>query len=226
LSEFFEKNFPIEKTILYACGMVIAAYIVILLFYANIANTGILALVSEYVARNLALSIELYENMGMPEETILTISNSLEHIQYVLVRIVPALVVALTLFVSWTSILLSRPVLKNRNLFFPDFGPLDQWKAPEFLVWTAIGGGIMFFLPMRAFKMLALNGLIILMVIYFFQGIAVVSFYFEKKQFPRLLRIFLYSIMVMQQFLLLFIVGLGFFDLWLNFRKLGIKEEA
>jgi uncharacterized protein YybS (DUF2232 family) len=68
-----------------------------------------------------------------------------------------------------------------------------------------------------------MNGLIILMMVYFFGGIAIVSFYFEKKKFPLALRFFLYSLIALQQFILLFVIGLGFFDMWLNFRKLERK---
>ena len=49
---------------------------------------------------------------------------------------------------------------------------------------------------------------------------AIVSFYFERKRFPRLLRIFLYSLIALQQFVLILVIGLGFFDVWLNFRKI------
>jgi uncharacterized protein YybS (DUF2232 family) len=62
--------------------------------------------------------------------------------------------------------------------------------------------------------------------VYFFQGIAVVSYFFNKKRFPRTLRIFLYSLIAIQQIILLLIIGLGIFDMWLNFRKLNPEKEA
>ena len=73
-------------------------------------------------------------------------------------------------------------------------------------------------------KMIALNGLLVLMTVYFFQGIAVVSFFFEKKGFPKLLRFFLYSFIALQHIVLLVVIGVGFFDMWLNFRKLNSEE--
>ena len=69
------------------------------------------------------------------------------------------------------------------------------------------------------------NGLLILLTVYFFQGIAIVSYFFEKKRFPRLLRLLLYSLIAVQQILLLFVIGLGIFDMWLNFRKIGSSAE-
>lgn len=220
LSELLELNLSIEKTILYACGSVIITGIICLLFYSNIANKEIFTLVSEYVSKNLELTLSLYENMGMKQESIQMISISLENIKYVFIRIIPALVVASTLFISWINLLLSKSIFKNWNLFYPDFGSLKLWKAPELLVWIIIGCGILLLFPNKTFKILGLNGLLILITVYFFQGIAIVSFYFEKKKLPRLLRLFLYSLIALQQIVLLVVIGLGFFDMWLNFRKL------
>jgi uncharacterized protein YybS (DUF2232 family) len=159
--------------------------------------------------------------MGMSEESIQMISTSLDKIHGALVRIIPALVSVSTLFVAWTSILLAKPVLMRRSLFYPDFGPLNLWQAPEYLVWGVIGCGLTLFLPNESIKIIGLNGLLILMSVYFFQGIAIVSFYFNKKKFPRMIRIFLYTLVAVQQLVLLAVIGLGFFDMWFNFRKLA-----
>ena len=220
LSELIELDLSIEKTMLYACGSVILIGIVGLLFYSNMSDKGIYALVAEYVSINLKLTLELYENMGVSQESIHMISNSLENIEYVLIRIIPALIVAAIFFASWTNLLLAKPIFKSRELFYPSFGSLKLWKAPESLVWGIIGCGLLLLLPDKTFKIFGLNGLLILITIYFFQGIAIVSFYFEKKRFPRGLRFFLYSLIALQQAILLVIIGLGFFDMWLNFRKL------
>jgi len=220
LSELLELNLSIEKTILYACGSVIITGTICLLFYSNIAKKEIFTLVSEYVSKNLELTLSLYENMGMKQESIQMISTSLENIKYVFIRIIPALVVVSTLFISWINLLLSKSIFKNWNLFYPDFGSLKLWKAPELLVWIIIGCGILLLFSNKTFKILGLNGLLILITVYFFQGIAIVSFYFEKKKLPRLLRFFLYGLIALQQIVLLVVIGLGFFDMWLNFRKL------
>ncbi|MBW2568143.1 MAG: YybS family protein [Deltaproteobacteria bacterium] len=226
LSELIEINLPIDKTIFYACSSVLFAGFVGLVFYSNISNTGIIDFVSEHVAENLKLTMELYKNIGMPEESIYMFSKSMEDIQYVLVRILPSLIVASTLFVAWANLLLAKSILSIRSLFYPDFGALNQWKAPDSFVWIIIGCGVTLLFPDRGVKMLGLNGLIIMMTIYFFQGIAIISFYFEKKRFPRFLRIALYTFVAMQQVILLIVIGLGFFDMWLNFRKLGIKNSS
>jgi len=225
LSELIELKLSIEKTFIYACIAVLSSSILVVLFYSNITGIQIGSLVSAYIIKNLELTLELYKNMGMPEENIHMISSSMESFQYVLIRIFPALAIASTLFIIWTSLMLAKPLLKTRNLFYPDFGQLNLWKTPEHLVWIAIACGILLLIPDKAVRLMGLNGIIILMTIYFFQGMAIVSFYFAKKQFPRLLRFFLYSLIAIWQVILLIVVILGFFDIWFNFRKVEIKKS-
>jgi len=64
------------------------------------------------------------------------------------------------------------------------------------------------------------------MSLYFFQGIAIAAFFFEKKKLPKMIRLFLYSLIGFQQIVLLFVIGMGFFDVWLDIRKLNKIENA
>ncbi|MBU1183202.1 MAG: YybS family protein [Pseudomonadota bacterium] len=219
LGELLHHNLSIEKIILYSsCGVIVSGLICLMVF-SNIRNIGIYALASEYITENLKLAIDIYENMGVSEEHIQMISDSMEQIRYVLVGIIPALIVAFTLLVSWINLMISRPVLIKNNLYYPDFVSLNLWKAPEYLVWAVIASSVMLFFPDKVFKIAGLNFLLVLMMIYFFQGIAIVSYYFEKKRVPRTLKVFLYSLIALQHFIFLFVIGLGFFDTWLNIRK-------
>ena len=221
LGELIELNYSIDKTILYATGAALLTGFMGLVVYSVLSGEGIYALVSDYVTNNLALTMVLYQSMGMSQENIRLIDRFLAEIQPLIVQILPAMVTASTLFVAWTNILIARPVLKRRLLSYPDFGPLNLWKAPEYLVWGVIVCGLALFLPGSAINIIGQNGLLILMTVYFFQGIAIVSFYFEKKRFPRFIRFFLYTLIAVQHLILLAVIGLGFFDMWVNFRRVG-----
>jgi uncharacterized protein YybS (DUF2232 family) len=221
LGELIEFNHSIEKTILYATGAVLLSALIGLVIYSGLSGEGIYAVVSDYVGKNLELTMVLYQGMGMSEENIRIIDRFLAEIQPLIVQIIPAMVTASTLVVAWTNILIARPVLKRRSLPYPDFGPLNMWKAPEYLVWGVIGCGVALFLPGTTITAIGQNGLLILMTVYFFQGIAIVSFYFEKKRLPRFIRFFLYALIAVQHLILLAVIGLGFFDMWVNFRRSG-----
>ena len=99
LGELFEFNLSIEKTLLYACGGVLLSGLIGLIIFSLISGAGIYTVVSEYVAKNLELTLVLYRGMGMSQENIQLISNSLNQIAHVLVTILPALVTMSTFFV-------------------------------------------------------------------------------------------------------------------------------
>ena len=224
--EAYEQRYSVGQTIGFTCAVAALAGFIVLLVFSTTAEAGIIDQISGYIRKNLEATLILYQEMGMSADNLELVRESLEQIEYVFVRILPALAVISTLIVSWTSLLISRPLLKRLNLFVPDFGRLNHWKAPDPLVWAAIGSGLMLLIPSNWIKLAGINSLLVLMTIYFFQGIAIISYYFEKKRFPRILRIFLYALIALQQFLLLIIIGLGFFDIWLNFRRLPVDKST
>jgi len=226
LCELLETGLPLEPTILVTGGLVFLAGLLGLAVYSLAAGTGPAALVSAYVAKNLDLSLALYRDMGMPEENIRLINESREAIRYYLVRILPALSMAFVLMETWLTFLGARSVFRKIGVTFPDFGPLNRWRAPELLVWGVIGAGLLLMVPQPAARMAGLNVMIILMTIYFFQGIAIVAFYFDKLQWPTALRIFLYLLIAVWHLLLLLVVSLGFFDTWADFRRLKSPPAA
>ncbi|MBF0225461.1 MAG: YybS family protein [Desulfobacterales bacterium] len=226
LGEFYEKEYSIEKTVVYSVGSVALGIFFCFILYSNVVNVKVTKLISDYMGKNFEVTLALYEKMDMPQETIHEIKTSLETIKYKFVRILPGIILAFIIFTSWINILLSRTLLKKNNLLFPNFGQLNRWMAPEQLIWGIIICGGLLLLPNEALDFVCLNGIIILSTIYFFQGIAIVSFYFEKKEFPAPLKALLYCLILLQQILLLVVIGLGIFDIWFDFRKLNSKEPS
>jgi len=226
IGELLPLRLSVEKTVLFTTAGTLSAGLILLLVFSVLQSVDPAALIDDYVRRNLEYTLSVYESAGMPEESVQALAGAMQSIQYVLVRILPALTVDALLVLSWINLLLARPLLQRQGLLDWHFGALNRWIAPDFLVWGVIGCGAVVLLPVQAVKLAGLNGLLVLMTVYFFQGIAVISYYFGKKRFPRPLRILLYSLIALQQLVLLAVVALGFFDIWANFRKLGRDSQA
>jgi uncharacterized protein YybS (DUF2232 family) len=226
MSEMFEKALSIEMTIVTTCGIVLGTGLVGTLVFSMAKQTGLMALVSSYVAANLELSLKLYRDIGIPQESIDALANSLDRIQYVLVRIMPSIMAASTLFVAWINLIVIRPLMVHRGIDFPEFGRLNHWRAPDPLIWGVIACGVIMFIPVTGIRFLGINGLLVLLTIYFMQGIAIVSFYFEKKGLPRFVRVVLYAMIAFQQLFLLVVIGIGLFDMWINFRKIDPDKHG
>jgi uncharacterized protein YybS (DUF2232 family) len=102
---------------------------------------------------------------------------------------------------------------------------LREWKAPDFLVWGVIACGFALFIPgVESVKAIAANLLLVFSACYFFQGLAIIAFYFNKNNVPRFVRGVVYLFIVFQQIFTMIVVGLGLFDLWVDFRRLRKQD--
>ncbi|MGD8494075.1 MAG: DUF2232 domain-containing protein, partial [Desulfobacterales bacterium] len=220
LGELLESQISIEKTMLITGGLVFFGGAICFILFSAVSGHDLFDEFSRSVADNREFLLALYRNMGMPADNIPDFTRFLDEIQKVVIRILPALLITSTFFIIWMNLLLGRTLLKSRQMPHPDYGRLNIWQAPDYLVWGVIGCGLLILIPDDVAKTIGLNGLITLMMIYFFQGIAIVSFFFEKKHVPRFAKIILYALLVLQEVLMV-VIAIGFIDVWANFRKLG-----
>lgn len=225
LGEMVEKTMPVEITILAACASVLGLCMLGLVIVSGAAGIGVVELVSGYVKTNLELSIALYKNINMPPETIDTITRSMDQILYTVVRLLPSMITASMLFVAWINFVAGRSLMVRQGLAIPDYGHLNRWQAPGNMVWGIAAGLVLVLTPATGWRLVGVNALLVLMVVYFIQGIAVVSFFLEARKVPRAFRVLLYSMIAFQQLFALMVVGIGFFDIWIDFRKLASRQR-
>ncbi len=221
LGEFIEKHLSIEKIVLYTGFAVLGICTAILLVYALTSNQGIEHLISDYVSRYHALSSQLFSESAQLYPDMKIDRQTLEKASALFVLIFPGIFINSYLAMVWLNILLIKKVLLKKGIIVKSIENLNQWKTPDYLVFGVIALSVLIFLPIYVLKLIAVNCLIILMFVYFFQGIAVVSFFFQKKSVPFALRSFFFILIAIQPFFMFLVIGFGLFDTWINFRKLN-----
>lgn len=102
-------------------------------------------------------------------------------------------------------------------------GPF-KWELPEALVWGFIGSGVLYLAGLPWFTPVGLNGLILLLALYFLQGLSIAAFLYRRFQLPRFLVTLSVLLLVFQPFLALVVAGLGLFDVWFAFRRLSLPK--
>lgn len=221
MAEGLLKTSAIETIIAQACGLVLVLGAFCLAMYGNIHNQGLGTLISGYIDRQLEMTLSVYQGMDLPESRRMSMTGAMDDLGRVLLGILPAFIGAALLFVAWLNLLLAKLALRRNLPEYPVLFSLNTWKAPDILVWGLIGSALLLMVPLEGLNIAGANGMIFFTVIYFFQGIAVISFIFEKKKTPAALKFLLYGMILMQQILVPVVSLLGFIDIWLNFRKLG-----
>ncbi|MDP3480033.1 MAG: DUF2232 domain-containing protein, partial [Desulfoprunum sp.] len=99
------------------------------------------------------------------------------------------------------------------------------WQLPERLIWVVIAGAVLAMLPLSSIKIFGINILILISIIYCFQGLAIFSYFLHKWNVPIVFRSFLYVIVVFQSFGTILLLGVGLSDVWLDLRKLKLPTE-
>jgi uncharacterized protein YybS (DUF2232 family) len=145
-------------------------------------------------------------------------------VEALLQRLLPGLLVTNLALVAWLNVVLSRQMI-----FLLRWGeadpPLYHWAAPEWLIFVLLGGGFLLLVPVAGAGFFGLNLLMVVAVLYFCQGVAVVATWFHRLGLPRLLRMIGYPLLFLNPFFFL-IITLGLMDLWLDFRRLHQPKDA
>jgi uncharacterized protein YybS (DUF2232 family) len=139
-------------------------------------------------------------------------------------RLLPGLLITNMALVAWLNVVLSRQliVLLGGGEAEP---PLYHWSAPEWLIFVLLGAGFLLLVPVAGAGFVGLNLLMVVAVLYFCQGVAVVATWFQRLGLPRLLRLIGYPLLFLNPFFFL-IITLGLMDLWLDFRRLHQPKDA
>ncbi len=103
---------------------------------------------------------------------------------------------------------------------------LSEFQAPDALVWVFIFSllGAFAQLGIKPLEVISLNTLNVCVVIYFFQGLAVMGAYFEAFRISIVWRVLWVVLLVFQLPILMSILGLV--DYWAEFRRVFVKRAA
>jgi hypothetical protein len=147
-----------------------------------------------------------------------------DHLAGLLQRLLPGLLVTNMALVAWLNVVLSRQLVFLLRWGQPE-PPLYHWVAPEWLVFVLVAAGSLLLVPVTGARFVGLNLLMVVAVLYFCQGVAVVANWFQRLGLPRPLRIVGYPLLFLNPFFFL-IITLGLMDLWLDFRRLHQPKDA
>ncbi|HET8564212.1 MAG TPA: DUF2232 domain-containing protein, partial [Candidatus Binatia bacterium] len=177
----------------------------------------------EILEGNLNGTVRLYEKLGFSQESLELLRERTPQIIETVLEILPSLVfITLGVVVLINLFLLHRRFPDRRAAWWSNEN-LREWKGPDSLVWCLIVCGFALFIPGVQVKTFALNLLLVVAVFYFFQGLAIVAYYFHQKNVPFYLRGITYVLILFEQIFTMLVVGLGLFDLWGDFR--GLKKK-
>lgn len=219
LAEVLARRYSIERTFAIASLAVFFCGAGVVLGVSYLSGAAPWRIVAHYVQGIMAEHLRLSEQLGISAEQIAFIRENAPQIADFFVAIFPALALSGAVLTVWVNVLAARSLLRRRGDAFPGLGDLSLWKAPERLVWLLIAAGVMMLLPVDLIDSVGLNILIVCCLIYLLQGLAIVSFFFQRRRVPSPLRWLFYLLIAVQQYMVILVIAFGLFDMWVDFRK-------
>jgi uncharacterized protein YybS (DUF2232 family) len=224
MPELLLRGISGSRTLFWTTVANLVLFIAGFIAYSTFSGINLQQLISAEVTSSLKQAVSIYEKGGVSGDELEVLKRTMATAAELLQRLYPALVTALlTLIACCNLVLLKKTTINSTtNLAIEDF---STFRNPDLLVWVLIATGFSLLLPVSPITSPALNLLLIITMMYFFQGMAVISALITKHSVPTLVRVLLYAILFIQPYLLALIAGFGLFDLWGDFRTPKTQEN-
>ena len=99
------------------------------------------------------------------------------------------------------------------------------WVIPDQVIWVLIGSSAVFLLADNALGSIGINLLLMTLVAYFIQGMAITIYFLESRNVPVFFWILMFFVILLQPLLVGVSIGLGVFDTWMDLRKIRVIGE-
>lgn len=222
------KRWSVEKSFGYLIfsSIIVPGAVLLLAFQGFSFLSDIRMSFYEAIDRMIAMQKEA----GANGEELLFLQKYKEDIVRDALSLIPSLWICfLTMALALNASFLKRLCLQERlmGILFPAWVEFPVWRLMEGLIWAPIAAAAVYLgntysLNNEWVEVVALNVLIVFALVYFIQGLAIVSFLLRTRLGSNgMLRLTAYLlIFLFLQFFGILILALGIFDFWFDFRKL------
>lgn len=175
------------------------------------------ALVDQLVQSEAEQAMQLYRSVGFSEQQLAEIGTLVEQLAAFVRSSFFGLFSAIVLAIQALTLLLLQQLTKKK---FPFAGvAFARWRLPARLIWLLIFAGFSAFMPVPLFAWIGRNLLLVLLPLYFVQGMAVVSSFLQRRPYPPVIKGLIYTLLLVLNPLPMIVTSIGIFDLWIDFRK-------
>ena len=210
-----------DKAVGYTAILIFLVTITVSTLLAYSQDKNLIDIISSYVAAEVELAQGQYAAMDIQGEQLTQLENAGNLIETWAPRIFPGMLLLCIGMLNYLAFLLVRRLPKAAGSYGVDF---PEWKAPEPLVWVLIAAGFSLAAPEGYWTIIAVNLLIVLLPIYFLQGLAVMGVFMNRRNVPPIVKGLIYCLLLLNP-LPMMVATLGLFDIWADFRRPRITKS-
>jgi uncharacterized protein YybS (DUF2232 family) len=221
LGEMIRAKFPGDWCV--GASSLVSAGVSILLLIALLGDqdTTIRDFFEKQIRAHFVQSMEVFEAAGDSEADIADMKAFVDKTLGGFASAYPAFVLIGSLVSAMANYGLLRIVwgrIYGPGLFSEH--TFSEWICQENLVWGFIASSAALFLGQGIVADAGLNLFVVMMVIYFVQGMSIMTHFLQARKVPVFLWIVLFILIFAQPLFIGLVAGIGVFDIWLDFRRI------
>lgn len=209
------------KTVFTGCLYLGASWVLLWTSYGTVEGVQPYQHLLELIDSGFAQSYEYYRaQTDVPPESLLYFEQAVTRTRQLVPLLLPGLLCCIVVLTVWVNLMGGIRLLRRLKPGYVPWKKFSQWRLPDWLIWPAIGAGVLLLVADGAGAVtMALSLVLVCGLFYFFQGLAVFISLLDRWKVPPALRLVFYGMLIVQSYGLLIIALLGLADVWIDFRR-------
>ncbi len=224
LPELLSRGFGAARSMVWTTAANLLVYCLAVLVITVITGHNLHQMAAKEINDSIAQAIGIYEKAGITGDELAQLKQSMGLVASVIIKIYPALMTVMLMAMAGVNLALIRR-FAARCGYETVIGDFNKFRNPDQLIWLLIAAGFALLAGNPLVTIPALNVLVILTVVYFLQGMAVISSILARQAIGVVLRVGLYMMLLFQPYLMVLVAAIGVFDLWGDFRTPRKQEN-
>ena len=221
LGEMIRIKLPCDRCIAISALASGLVSIVLLLVLFGDQDTSVKEIFEQQIRAHFSQSMEAFESVGENKAEVADMKAFAERTAEGFAASYPAFLLIGSLIGSAANYALLR--IAWTRLYGPGLfsgGAFSEWLCSENLIWGFILSAAALFLGQGMVADAGLNVFLVVLVIYFTQGLSIVVHFLKARNVQVFFWFVLFILIFVQPLLIGLVAGLGVFDIWADFRKL------
>ncbi|SEA21974.1 Uncharacterized conserved protein YybS, DUF2232 family [Desulfuromusa kysingii] len=214
---FLRQQRSWDRSVLYATAGSAVATALMILFTVLVSGVNLQTLIDQMLQSEVDQAMQVYRASGFSDDQLQNMQQVVDGLSDFIGKNFYGLYFASLLAIQSLCLLLLQR-LKGQHYHIAGIA-FSRWRLPPGLIWVLIVAGFFLLLPLEAVSLIGRNLLVVLLPLYFLQGMAVVNSFLQKKTYPPLVKGLIYFLLLILNPLPIIITCAGVFDLWIDFRR-------
>lgn len=220
----FRHKFSPVKTMVWGSAASFISKIAIIGIAIAVLGTNPLNMQGEVIEKAMAQAMDFYRNMGIKEEELATMAETMKQMLGLMQMILPIGLAGAAVVDTYLNFWVAKAVLRRMGHYVEPFPPIKEWTFPRAAAYVFVGAmAAVYFGKSQDIILLyniGFNVYIGAMLVLGAQGLAVFYYLADKYNLSKILRAAILFLVLSNGFLTQVLIFVGIYDLMADYRKL------